>query len=301
MKLTNLHNLPAALVTAASRFNSNYKREGHISVTQLIDAPQVRLLSQRHWDDIEEDITDRIWALFGSAVHEILHQGRDANTLTEERLSMPVNGWTVSGQSDLYESDGVLSDWKVPSVWSIVYGKIDWVRQLNVYRAILAAHGFDAARLQVVAILRDWQQRKAAEQADYPQRPVVVVPIELWPLEQTHEYMIERVALHQAAEAGQVPPCSADERWEKPTAYAVMKNANVRAARVLDSAEAAQAWIAQQAPSSGTKWRVDVRPGESTRCASYCRVSQWCPTWAAIQQGGEQAIGQASGADAGRH
>lgn len=66
--LTNKFNLPEPLFNAI-KYNS-YRTGGDISVTTLVDAPQVRILKKKH--DIEEDVSEMVWALMGTAIHEIL-------------------------------------------------------------------------------------------------------------------------------------------------------------------------------------------------------------------------------------
>src|SRR3989304_3857845 len=121
MKLTNRANLPQAMMNAVS--NDGYRQAEGISVTRLIDSPLVRHLRSLHHDSIEEDVSDRIWALFGQVVHTILER---ANTtgMVEQRLYATVEGKTISGQFDHLEN-GILTDWKLPSVWSVVYGKTE--------------------------------------------------------------------------------------------------------------------------------------------------------------------------------
>jgi len=291
VKITNTYNLPAAIVTATSRYSQRRDTTPRrIRVTELIGPPQMRVLTHQHWDDIEEDVTDRVWALFGSAVHEILHQGNDANTLTEERLNLQVGDWTISGQSDLYEEDGTLSDWKVKSVWGIVYGDGgSEEQQVNVYAHILRAHGFSVNRLQIVAILRDWQQRKARMDKSYPQRPVNVRTVPLWDSATAQAFIEARLLLHSAAVDGQVPPCTSEERREKPTTYAVMKGTNKRAARVLNSDADARSW-AMTNLKADEKFRMDVRPGENIRCQSYCRCLPWCAQGQALVAVGNELI-----------
>ncbi len=73
----------------------------------LIRPPRITILSRRHWDEIEEDISDWVWALLGKAVHAILEAAEPDNALTEERLFAEVVRRTISGASDLYH-DGVI-------------------------------------------------------------------------------------------------------------------------------------------------------------------------------------------------
>lgn len=284
MRLTNKFGLPPALTTAAQAYIGGAPRPNYIRVTELIGAPLVRRLTYEHWDEIEEDVSDRVWAIMGTAVHEVMMKAAHANMLTEERLAVDIGGYTLTGTPDVYEQDGTLTDWKNESVWGLVNepdGKQGWEQQINCYRWLLEKHGFPVERLQVVVFLRDWSKRKAANEPDYPQQPVKMLPIPRWTMEQTQAYIEERLAAHGVADA---PVCTSDERWEKPTTWAVMKNTNVRASRVLPTEDEAQAWMRAQAADVKSKWRIEQRPGEQTRCQFYCRVNQWCSFWQSQQK-----------------
>ena len=81
--LTNKYNIDEAIVNAC--MVDNHVTIGDISCTQLLDSPQVRMLRKQH--DVEEDVTDRIWALMGTAVHYVVELGeitiREARILLE--------------------------------------------------------------------------------------------------------------------------------------------------------------------------------------------------------------------------
>jgi hypothetical protein len=68
--LTNKFNLPESLVNAALR--DDHVTAGTLSVTTLIDAPQVRYLRNKH--DYEVDVTDKLYAMVGTAMHTILEK-----------------------------------------------------------------------------------------------------------------------------------------------------------------------------------------------------------------------------------
>jgi len=93
--VTNKHGLPDVFVNAVNK--SKHKVSGDISVTQLIDAPQVRHLRKKN--TVKVDVTDRLWVLIGSAVHYILESGidgveealnlyRGAETLRQEKIKL---------------------------------------------------------------------------------------------------------------------------------------------------------------------------------------------------------------------
>ena len=287
MKITNKFNLPETFLSFA-RDGKYDKGQSDISVTTLIDAPRVNILKQQRTDDIEADVSDMIWPLFGTAVHHMLESAAPKGNVTmEERLFVNIDNWVVSGQIDHQEEhNGVIfiSDYKVTSVWSVIYGKEDWVRQLNCYaHMVRLAKGKDVGGVRIIAILRDWQRREAQFKPDYPQSPVAVVEIPLWDSAKAQAYMEERVHLHQDAQMiwdtrEAVVECSDEERWTKADSWAVMKMGGKRATKVCETEDEAKEWIKNQSPTR-LAYQVVKRPGGRTRCEQYCSVSEFCTQW----------------------
>ena len=123
-KLTNIHNLPEIVVEtlSTSHYNSG---DSDATVTQLIDAPQVRVLQMRHDSDMESDVSELIFSTLGTAMHHMFEEvaeKKGEEIVSEERLFVEQQGWKVSGAIDLQqiESDGVIvSDYKMTSAWSV--------------------------------------------------------------------------------------------------------------------------------------------------------------------------------------
>ena len=109
MKLTNKSNLPSVIKRAV--LNDPYDGSGSdISTTRLIAPPRIKVLEEKHWDEIEEDLSDKIWALLGSSVHSVIERAVTDEDISELRLFHEVNGWTLSGQFDLLTAKGELID-----------------------------------------------------------------------------------------------------------------------------------------------------------------------------------------------
>lgn len=288
MQVTNHANLPAAIVQAVVNDPYPHGKTGDISLTKLIGPPQIRVLERLYAEEIEEDAADRIWALLGQVTHGILERA-ESLAVTEQRLFADLEGWRISGQFDRLTvlPDGSMQDYKLTSAWSVIdpEPKPEWVAQLNGLRWLAQVNGYPhITRLEIVAILRDWSRGKARQGGDYPTHPVKVVPVPLWSSEETETYLTERVHLHQladhcAATGRALPQCSDAERWSKPTTYAVRKPARKTALRVFDDRAAADR-LAAETPSG----YVEVRPGESVRCADYCPVARFCQQWADMNQ-----------------
>lgn len=285
MKITNRHNLPDTFLSFA-RDEKYDKGNSDISVTTLIDAPRVNILKAQNSSEITADVSDMIWPLLGTAVHHMLESSAPKGNVTmEERLFVPINGWVVSGQIDHQEEVAGrvwISDYKVTSVWSVIYGKEDWVNQLNCYaQMVRMAKGANVGGIRIIAILRDWQRRDAQFKPDYPQSPVVTLDLPLWDEAKAKSYMEDRVHMHQDAQMiwdtqEAVVECSDEERWTKPDTWAVMKAGGKRAVKVFDNSADA----ISHALSLGSQYSAVHRKGGRTRCENYCSVADFCTQWA---------------------
>ena len=288
MKFTNIYNLPSTLVKALEY--SRYKRLGNISATSLVSAPRQRILEDRHSDEITQDISERIWSLIGKSVHSVLEAADVKEALQEERLSIDVDGWKLSGTSDLWEPPHTLSDYKITSVYTVLRGaKPEWEKQLNIYAHLWRKHGFPVNVLQIVAILRDWSRNKVALEKGYPKCNAMCIPIPLWPDEKIWEYIRDRVKYHRDSEVladDKLPPCSSEEMWEYPEKWAVKKTTAKRAVRLMPSEVAAQKLLEiVQAQEPNKKFKIEYRPRIRRKCDGYCAVSDFCNQWKEFRAG----------------
>lgn len=278
MLITNKQGLPSAIVAAVA--NDPYDRgDCFASATELVGPATLGALRRAHGEELEEDAADRIWSLLGQSVHHIISRAEQAHELSEQRITADVGGFKISGQFDLFDGE-TLSDFKVTSVWSIKAGcKPEWTAQLNVLAYLLHDADFTVAKLQIIAVLRDWSRADYMRNpGSYPVAASVTIPVELWPLEKTREYILERCLEHDKARrlyaiGEELPPCSSEERWEKSAVFAVMKEGRKSAVKLHETREAAEA----HAKELGAKHSVVERPGESTRCMNYCSVCSFCP------------------------
>lgn len=226
MKITNRNSLPSGLVRAME--NDPYDSQGaDATASTLADPPLLQALKRKHEADLEEDASDRIWALLGQAAHVVMERGsgKTIGVEAEMRLSMDVLGWKVSGAFDHFDlTSGVLSDLKVTSAFTLVYGDrlADWEKQLCVLAHLCELAGKEVKSIEVIAILRDWASRDVGRVKGYPEQAVVVVPLKLWSAEKRQAYIEGRVKLHQnareLAKLGHedlIAPCTDDERWAK--------------------------------------------------------------------------------------
>lgn len=280
MKFTNKHNLPTPLVNALSQ--SKYsKGDARISITGLMGSPRINILKQKHHEDIEVDVMDRLWAVFGTTVHTLLEEGAQdlEDYIAEERIDTEIDGWKISGGIDVqHMADGSVGirDWKVTGAWAVMNGKDDWEKQLNSYAYLIEKEkGLRVRDIKIGAIIRDWKRFEMERNANYPKTPVTMIDIPLWGYAAREKYLRDRIAMHKEAyrraEWGEpLPPCTPEEMWEKPTVYAVKKRGAARAISLhSDKKEALD-----KALSTGNV--LETRKGERTRCLNFCEVSAFC-------------------------
>jgi hypothetical protein len=307
MKFTNKFNLPAPLINALER--REYSRgAADKSVTDIIDAPKVKALRRMHNDEIEQDVSEAVWMLFGSAIHYVLESGGDNEHLTEQRLFMKVGDYVLSGAIDVQHvgeaDDGTpvvdIIDYKFTSVWSVIISadqdkdKEDWAKQLNVYGALVeACTNYKVRRLRICAILRDWQQSRVDTKKTYPKAAVHMVDIKKWPMAETADFIRTRMKMHMdvhndhetyADEPDMLPPCSDEERWLRAGDWAVFRYTKAGPLAKVPS-KAAQTekealdWIEENMKDQ--QYELKHRPGTPARCdGDYCRVSRWCGQYA---------------------
>jgi hypothetical protein len=151
----------------------------------------------------------------------------------------------------------------------------DWVERMNLYAEVLRRGGLPVTALKIVAMFRDFSASRAND-ANYPQAEVQTFDIPLWQPDEASAFLRDRIALHQAADGGTYPPCSPDERWERPTKFALMKVGRRKAVKVYDDEETARGNMTSE------QHYVEPRPGQSTRCLFHCRVAAFCPQRAAM-------------------
>ena len=84
MKFSNDYNLPQALADALTLDTYDHQTDNIYSVSTLIAPPKITILRKRHFEEIEEDVSESCWRLFGSAVHEVLARAVSKDRLTKE-------------------------------------------------------------------------------------------------------------------------------------------------------------------------------------------------------------------------
>ena len=259
MIITNRLNLPQPLVDMAE---SDYMplSPNTYRVTSLLKGVRETILERRHQDEIEQDVSDMIWLLFGTAVE------------------VPIGDYVLSGQFDLYNAETrTVTDYKTASVWKVIFGDFkDWRRQTLIYAYMLRKIGFKANNAEIVALLKDHSKKDAKIKDHYPLFPVEKITFhftedDFAECEQWLQDKFAEIATAEKLPDDQLPLCTLEERYNSGDKYAVMKRGRKTALRVLDNKDDAEKWMSD----NGGDY-IDTRPGEDKKCKDYCSACQFC-------------------------
>lgn len=280
MKITNKLDLPQPFLDAVSK-EYQYKDKRY-SVTTVIKGVKEILLSRRHSDEIEQDVSDMIWLIWGTAMHKVLEdakENKDELKETKIEIQMP-NGYTLSGQQDLFsESLKRITDYKSGTVWKVIYGDWeDYRTQCLTYAYMFNKIGLEVTNAEIVMVLKDWSQTKAKQERNYPPHPVHVQHFDFneddfKDIEKKLIAKFEEIEKCEKLSDDEIHTCSESERWATPTKYAVMKKGRKTAVRLFDTKEEADTFLKDNGDS------IELRKGTDKKCTEYCSCCYFCNYW----------------------
>lgn len=254
------------------------KGASQYSVTELLGPPRIRRLRQQYDEQMEQDVTEMLWSLLGSALHVVMERGQTPGCVTEERLFTEIDGVTISGAIDLQEEtpEGIIiTDYKFTSAWAVMNEKTEWVDQLNTYKWLVErAKGKAVVGLRICALIRDWSRHDVRE--GYPPSQIQMIEIPMNSHEDIQAFIEHRLELHRDSKylhamGDSLPLCSEKDRWFSETTYAVRREGRKTAIRVFKTIEEANELAVKE------KGYVETRQGEPRRCTgNFCGVNQWC-------------------------
>ena len=291
MNITNKSNLPEALVKLISP--NKHNEPGKLSATTLLKGVREIILTDRHWDEMTDDVSDRIWAIFGTSVHAMLKQ-EAPEEFTEEYLEFrfggPLENFFLTGQVDNYNmATGIITDYKTASVWKWKFNDFrDWDIQGLIYAWLLRQNGFLVKGIRFVAFLKDFSERDAQRDDGYPQSPAMIheTPMSYYDhLPGTAEggiadYILARFYQYKDSVTKtdeELPDCTDLETWAKPAKWAVMKDGRKSALKVCNTEEEAQQVVNDLGDQKGIS--IQYRPGERLKCERYCLAAPFCNTY----------------------
>lgn len=275
MILNNVYQYPRSVVEAA-KAQIYRPLEDTLRVSELIDSPLVKRLTIEHWTKLEVDVDEIVYSsLFGTAWHEFLSQ-YEPDALVEKRwyAKLPNDERILTGQTDIFKAnEGIIEDHKTQSAWAFVFGVPSWERQLNCYVYLIEKSGYKVNKMFINSFLRDWSKYEAmkGKNKDYPDHKFHKIECRIWPEADREKYLIDRLAVH--SDPNYI--CSDEERWRRPTTWAVKKVGVKTAKRVLDTEVLAKKWIEDNQPKGDIF--IEERKGGCIRCQEYCNARAVCP------------------------
>ena len=277
MKITNKLNLPQPFVEAVKR-EYQYKDKQY-SVTSLLKGTCQTILERRHADEIEQDVADMIWLIFGTAIHSVLERAKETDDqLKENKIVIDFNDYKLSGIFDLYDAKTkTVTDYKSGTVWKVMFDEFeDYRKQLLMYAYMLNKIGLECEHGEIVMLLKDHSKSKALKEANYPQDPVYIKRFnftneDFKKIENFIAERFEEIKIAENTPDEKLIECEPEERWHKGDKWAVMKEGRKTAIKVCDSEEEAKSYITDK------KQYIEFRQGKDSRCEDYCTVNKWCP------------------------
>lgn len=276
-RITNVYNLPEPLVQAV--MNDKYSPgKSDYTTSQLAGTPARQwALKRKHWADITEDVSDRIYSLSGQSKHVVLERAAEFceqyEYLAEQRFYIVRSGKTLGGQIDLYDKRmGILYDWKETSVYvSYLSLKPEWAAQGNINRLLLEENGYPVKQIINIALYRDWKKSLIGSTEKYPPHQVAKFEIPVWPSEEIESFISRRLAEFEGAKK-ELPLCSDEERWKAPDVWALTKVGGKKALKLFETEKEAL----DHMEIFNIPGEITLRPGVNKRCQSYCLALPFC-------------------------
>jgi hypothetical protein len=297
MMLTNKSNLPLSLqLWLASDFYDKSENPKYISATTLLRPLKQIVLSRRVEDSALTDLMELVPSRIGSAIHDAIEKAweqtnksnalnrlrinpqilTDLNVAYEVRNTKEIAGWTIGGKFD-FLCDGTLEDFKSTKVYSYQSKSNipDYTKQASIYMWLNQEAVTNKDWFQINYILTDWLRSNVVKDAAYPRQPIICERYPLMSLSEVENFIRNKLALidkYMDSPEEDIPECSDDELWRKPSVYKYYKNPQKmeRSTKNFDTMHDAQLHLATE----GVGLVKEVK-GQIVRC-NYCPAFDVC-------------------------
>ncbi len=291
-KITNKLNLPKQLVDLIS---SDYQPKEHqYSCTTILKPTRQVILERRHNDEIEQDVSEMVWCIFGILAHSVIENSQeDVGQFKEEKLKVDLGkyckeleGYYLSGRSDMIDLlDKCITDWKTASCWKVIYKDFeDWRKEMLIYAWAVKDMGFEIDKAQAIAFLKDHNKTKAKVDSKYPQLPVWVEKFKFTnkDFEDIEEFIKNRfleLKKYENVSDDQLPLCTEEERWSTGWQYKVYKKGNKVATKVHSTLEDAQKHLENLENNYPGVYELKTFEPTYKKCEEYCSCCKFCSFW----------------------
>ena len=294
-KLSKEHAIFAAY--HSTLYSGNPPREGKLSTTTIIGSVKQALMAIKYSSEETgpEDVSNLMASAKGTAMHNGLTaslQAYDSNYTCEKRIEREVDDWKISGEFDVLTPDKQIKDFKFVSNYNIkkliedkqalqpewtledMYTRaptyFKYVAQLSIYRYLLN----DPEVKMYGSIL--FSLNNGSDMGKYTIDQEVTFPLR--PMEEVHEFLVDRVKQIKAhIAAGTIPPCSDVERgytageWKLSRVGSTGKEQTVRGSKCNSAAELSEFTRLNGRPGD----KQIVIPPKYALCG-YCKFKTVC-------------------------
>lgn len=314
MNYTNNHNIsPLMAVWLIDDTYDGYSpNPKSVSVTTLLKSTRQIVLSKRMQgiSNLEMDITERVAAQFGTALHSAIEDtwlsnrwktnlvrngtpqsvvdrivinpesepdpdGDDIPLYLEIRNEREIGNWIVTGSADAIFNWRV-HDVKSTGVFAFKSGKMDkkYMQQMSLYKWINPTKITDEYG-SIEFIFKDWSKLKASYEEGYPATPVISRPLQLMTLAESEKFIRDKlidIETNMDLPEDQIRYCTPEELWQDPAEYKYYAKPESQRASKNFQQDAAAAAAHLHAKGKG---EVREIPSKAGAC-NYCNAATIC-------------------------
>lgn len=312
-KFTNHEQIPLALAVFLASDSYDHEEDVISATTLLKPIRQVVLAKRVPHEDKLVDIAGLVSSRMGTAIHDAIERAWKSGNLPEQLIALgyprrvaerirvnptkeeveagcipvymevrsyrEIEGIKISGKFD-FIGDGSVQDFKSTSVYTYINqtNATKYPLQGSIYRWLnpeLVTQSF----MYIHYIFTDWSAAKAKSEKGYPKSRIVSQPYDLLTMEQTEQFIRQRVLLlkkYFEAPEHEIPECTDEELWRKETVWKYYKDPNKidgRSTKNFDSKAEAFARFAQDG-SSGAVREVKGGVGACKYCDAFTVCTQ---------------------------
>lgn len=306
MNYTNTSNIALPLAVFLATDHYDYV-PNVISATSLLKPVRQLILADRlSSEDNLVELSDMVSSRMGTAIHTAIEQAwlnptkalkslgysddiiqrikvnpetveeNDIPVYMEKRSFKKVGNHTISGKFD-FVAEGKVHDFKSTSV----YG---YLNQSNANKYILQGSLYRWLNPDIITkdemlihyIFTDWSKAESLRNPNYPKARVHSQKYNLLGLDEIEQFVKDKLELYDSMKHQQekdIPYCTDEELWRKPTVWKYYKNANAtRATKNFDNPS--EAYALQQTNGVGEVRRILGTVSACKYCPAFLLCSQ---------------------------
>lgn len=310
-KYTNSENIPLALAVFLATDSYDHEENVISATTLLKPVRQVVLSSRVPKEDSLVDISGLIASRMGTALHDaierswavdnykramqqlgypvkVIKQVRvnptpeeeaegGINVYLERRSYKQVGKWRVSAKFD-FVGDGQVQDFKSTSVFTYMNqsNSDKYLQQGSIYRW-LNPDIIHRDNMAIHYIFTDWSGAKARIEESYPKSRMISQTYQLMSIPETDAFVkhkLNLIEMYEDAPEPEIPLCTDEEVWRKPTIWKYYKNPEKTEGRSTNNFDSYHEAM-QKYVSDGSVGVVKEFKGQVVACL-YCAAFSLC-------------------------